>query len=248
MADKVQVEFLGSGDAFGSGGRFQACISLGWEGKRYLLDCGTSSLIAMRSAKVRPNEVEAILISHLHGDHFGGIPFFLLDAQLVSERKHSLTIAGPPGLEDRVHAAMEALYANSTSIERDFETTYQELEPGKLQKVAGIAATPFPVPHSSGAPSYGYRVQCGDKIIAYSGDTAWTDDLFPLSHDADLFICECYFYENANKNHLDYQMLISRKSDFTCKQWRLTHMNEDVLDRIDELEIEPAHDGMRMAV
>ncbi len=98
------VRFLGSGDIVGSGGRFQACISVQTAASHILLDCGTSSLIAMRRLELDPGTVDTIVLTHLHGDHFGGIPFFVLDAQF-SRRNRPLTVAGPPGTEARVRAA-----------------------------------------------------------------------------------------------------------------------------------------------
>lgn len=50
----MRVRFLGSGDAFGSGGRLQTCILLESEGLRCLVDCGASSLIALKRAAIDP--------------------------------------------------------------------------------------------------------------------------------------------------------------------------------------------------
>ena len=77
----VSIQFIGSGDAFGSGGRFQTCIRLTHQTGSLLIDCGASSLVALKRAGVPPASIDAILLSHLHGDHFGGVPFFILDAQ-----------------------------------------------------------------------------------------------------------------------------------------------------------------------
>src|SRR5262245_35726680 len=98
---EVEVMFLGSGDAFGSGGRFQTCILVKTPTSNFLIDCGASSLVAMKRCGTRPVDIQHILISHLHGDHFGGLPFFLLDAQF-SKRETPLLIAGPPGTQARV--------------------------------------------------------------------------------------------------------------------------------------------------
>src|SRR5579864_4417433 len=70
----MRLEFLGSGDAFGSGGRFNTCFRLERAGGDVLIDCGASSLIAMRQRGVDPNAIALVVISHLHGDHFGGLP------------------------------------------------------------------------------------------------------------------------------------------------------------------------------
>ena len=98
---EVAVQFLGSGDAFGSGGRDQTCIYVDSPDFRFLIDCGASGLISMKRWGVSPSAVDAILLTHLHGDHFGGIPFFILEAQLISKRTKPLVIAGPGAPDSR---------------------------------------------------------------------------------------------------------------------------------------------------
>ncbi|HYY54205.1 MAG TPA: MBL fold metallo-hydrolase, partial [Candidatus Dormibacteraeota bacterium] len=95
------VTFLGSGDAVSSGGRFQACILVATPERRVLLDCGASSLVAMKRAAIDPAMLDAIFVSHLHGDHFAGIPFLVLDGQLA-HRTRPLVVAGPTEVERRV--------------------------------------------------------------------------------------------------------------------------------------------------
>src|SRR5207244_4135422 len=116
----VTVRFLGSGDAFGSGGRFQTCIHVRSEAGAFLIDCGASSLVAMKRSDVESNDIGVVVLSHLHGDHFGGIPFLVLDGQF-SGRTSVLTIAGPIGTAQRVEAAMEVLFPGSSKVERRFD-------------------------------------------------------------------------------------------------------------------------------
>ena len=111
----VTITFAGSGDAFGSGGRFQACIHLRQPaGPPVLLDCGASSLAALKRCDLDPGEVAAVFVSHLHGDHFGGLPFLVLDGQF-SHRTRPLSVIGPPGTGKRLHAAMECLFPGSSA-------------------------------------------------------------------------------------------------------------------------------------
>jgi ribonuclease BN (tRNA processing enzyme) len=105
----VSVQFLGSGDALGSGGRLQTCIYVEASDTRCLLDCGASSLIAMKRWGVEPALIDIILLTHLHGDHFGGVPFFIVEAQLISKRTRPLVVAGPPGLVTRMRQAIEVM-------------------------------------------------------------------------------------------------------------------------------------------
>src|SRR3989442_1793842 len=151
VAVGVRVRFLGSGDAFGSGGRFQTCIHVEAAGAQVLLDCGASSLVAMRRFGVDPLAIDAVVLSHLHGDHFGGVPFLLLDGQF-KRRTRPLTVAGPPGVEARVRAAMEVLFPGSTAVERRFVTHFVELVDRAPHALGPFTLTPFPVVHASGAP------------------------------------------------------------------------------------------------
>jgi ribonuclease BN (tRNA processing enzyme) len=238
----VRVTFLGSGDAFGSGGRFQTCILLESGGTRVLLDCGASSLVAMRRFDVDPQSVEAVALSHLHGDHFGGLPFLVLDAQF-RRRDRRLTIVGPPGVEARVGATMDVLFPGSAAVARRFETRFVELVDRRPTTLGPFTLTPFAVVHASGAPPFALRVACGGRIVTYSGDTEWTDSLLEASADADLFVCEAYSFDKRIRYHLDYRTLAAQRTRLTCRRLVLTHMSEDMLGRVGELDVEAAADG-----
>ena len=179
----VALRFVGSGDAFGTGGRFQTCLHVSGADAAVLIDCGTSSLISMKRDGVDPGEVGAVLLSHLHGDHFGGVPFLILDAQF-SRRTRPLVIAGPPGVRARVETAMEAFFPGSTSISRKFSVEFIELVEGQAMRVGPATVTAFPVVHASGAPPAALRVEYGGRIITYSGDTEWTETLVDAARGA----------------------------------------------------------------
>jgi ribonuclease BN (tRNA processing enzyme) len=243
----VTVQFVGSGDAFGSGGRFQACISLRSASSHVLLDCGPSSLIGLRRLGLTPASIDAVLVSHLHGDHFGGIPFLILDQQFA-RRERPLLLAGPPGLSQRMMAAMEVLFPGSSAVQRRFDVLTIELAERTTTTIGPLEVTAFEVVHASGAPSYGLRVRCEDKIIAYSGDTEWTETLVDLASEADLFICEAYAFEKPVKYHLSYSTLAQHLGQLRCRRLVLTHMSPDMLTRRDEVDAELAEDGLTLTV
>jgi ribonuclease BN (tRNA processing enzyme) len=239
----VTVRFLGSGDAFGSGGRFQACIHVRSTDASVLIDCGASSLIAMRRFGVEPNDIDAILVSHVHGDHFGGIPFFILDAQFISKRERPLIIAGPPGIEQRVRQAQEALFTGSSQTQQNFDVQFIEWQDRSPTRIGATGVTPFEVVHGSGAAPFALRLEAEDKTIAYSGDTEWTDTLIEVAEGADLFICEANFYDKKVKFHLDYETLMGHRDELRCRQLVITHMNADMLDRLSTLDVAAAEDA-----
>jgi ribonuclease BN (tRNA processing enzyme) len=237
---------LGSGDAFSSGGRFQTCIyvrSDGADATHLLIDCGASSLVAMKRFGVETSSIDTILLSHLHGDHFGGLPFFIMESQYVSRREKPLVVAGPPSLEARIYEAMEVLYPGSSETPWEFNLEFVELEDGTGTRIGPLKVTPYGVVHPSGAPSYALRVALEDRILAYSGDTEWTDALIGAASGTDLFICECNFWEKGVKNHLDYATLMEHRDELDCRRLVLTHMGGAMLRRVHSLDIEGAEDG-----
>ena len=100
----MELRVLGCGDAFGSGARMQTSflVSGAPRDDAFLIDCGATTMIALEREGADPNLISTIYISHLHGDHFSGLIWFLLHAQHRARRNHTLTIIGPEGLRDRV--------------------------------------------------------------------------------------------------------------------------------------------------
>jgi ribonuclease BN (tRNA processing enzyme) len=240
--DRVRLHFVGAGDAFGNGGRFQTCFWLEGAEESLLIDCGATTLTALKAGAIEPNEIGTVLLTHLHGDHFGGLPFLILDGQF-RHRTRSLTVAGPPGTQERVEAAMELLFPGSLGAARRFDVRFAELDPGAATKVGPATVTTAQVEQPD-TPACALRVEYAGRTVAYSGDTAWTDRLIPLAAGADLFIAEAYFYDRRVAYHLDYATLRANRQNLDCKRVVLTHMSPDMLARSAEAELECAYDGM----
>jgi ribonuclease BN (tRNA processing enzyme) len=242
----MRVRFLGTGDAFGSGGRFQTCFLVEAQNTSFLIDCGATAMVAIRQFNVSPNDIDTIFISHLHGDHIGGLPYLILDAHLVSRRTGPLTIVGPPGLKDRLHLARETAFPDSTNNKLRFELQVLEVEPGAHCQVGPVELETFLVKHKCGAPPTALRLSCDGKVICYTGDTEWVDTLIPAANDADLMICECYFFEKSIPHHLNYKTLKDNLPRLRTKRLILTHLSQDMLER--DVECEVAYDGLVLEV
>ena len=173
----VTIRFVGSGDSFGSGGRFQTCILVDGPDTRVAIDFGASSLIALAQQGVHPNSLDAILLTHLHGDHCGGVPFLLIDAMLAAKRERSLIVAGPPGTPAHLAALREALFPGSAVMTPKFPLEYREMTVGAPNRILDLVVTPRPARHTAQTNPTALRVEVGGRIIAYTGDTEWTDEV-----------------------------------------------------------------------
>ena len=243
----MRLTIIGSGDAFGSGGRFNACLHLSLGARNVLIDCGASTLVALKAGCVDTNAIDAVILSHLHGDHFGGIPFLMLEAQYSSRRERPLLFAGPPGTAERIPAIMEVMYPGSSQTKFRFPWRIVEIAVGTPTDVLGLSVTSAEVIHFSGAPSTALRLTDGRKTLAYSGDTQWTDALLPIAAGADLFVVECFDYELELPGHLNWRTIKARMAEFGARRVMVTHMNPSVLAKLDELReagVLVAEDGL----
>ena len=240
----MQLRFIGCGDAFGSGGRFNTCFHVTGKQANFLIDCGASSLPALKRLDVARDEIDLILITHFHGDHFAGLPFLLLDAQF-SRRSRPLVIAGPEGIETRLREAMEALFEHSSKTKQRFELSVVALQPEETRHFGNVEVTPYAVVHGeSGGPFLGYRIETEGRVLAYTADSEWTDTLIPLARDADLFIAEAYMYEKVVRSHLSLKTLEQHLPEINARRLVLTHMSDDMLLRLQDLPYTAAEDGM----
>ena len=240
----MQLQFVGCGDALGSGGRQNTCFHVTGESVNFLIDCGASSLPALKRLDIARDAIDLILITHFHGDHFAGLPFLLLDAQF-SRRTRPLVIAGPEGIEQKLPQVMEALFEHSSKTKPKFDLSVVTLKPEETRSFGAVNVTAFSVVHGeSGGPFLGYRIETEGRVIAYSADTEWTETLIPLAREADLFIAEAYYYDKIVKNHLSLTTLEARLPEIKPKRLVLTHMSDDMLGRLDALTHIAAHDGM----
>jgi ribonuclease BN (tRNA processing enzyme) len=240
----MRIRFVGCGDAFGSGGRAQTCIQVSDGDQVLLVDCGATSLIALKAQGLEPGAISAIAITHLHGDHFGGLPYFILDGQFAG-RVAPLLIAGPPGTAARLTESMEALFPGSSTVRRRFDVQIIEVAADGIPVQLGAATVRgWEVEHACGAPPLALRVDLGSASFAYSGDSQWTPALAAAADGADLFAVEAYTFARPIRYHLDYQTLRAHLPEINAQRVVLTHMSPDMLGRLSDTELPAAYDGM----
>jgi ribonuclease BN (tRNA processing enzyme) len=238
----VTIRFLGTGNAFADGGRSHACIHLEAPGASLLLDCGSSSLPAIRRT-LDPATLQAVAVSHLHGDHFGGVSSLVMQ-QHFAKRSAPLAVGGPRELRERSTRAGEALYKDffpGTAL--CYPLSYVTLGETPVA-LGGAEVSALPVQHVAESDPHGLRVRIGGKLIAYSGDARWSDELVAVAKGADLFICESTHYARSDAAHLSYRELIAERDRLDCGRIILTHLGADAQANLAKIELEHAEDGM----
>lgn len=224
----MELTVLGCGDAFGNGGRFNTSFLLTDNQEHVLIDCGTTTLLRLKHEGIPLEEISTIIISHFHGDHFGGLPFLLISSLFEHPRKNPLTIIGPKGVKSKVLELQEIMYPGTSTKLKDISITFKEYFEGEKLVIEDKSLVAYQMEHSPESIPHGFRLSWNNGVFAFTGDTSMTKNLFKLSDGADLFICECNFMEGVNFGHLSYEEIIALKDKFNCKQLWISHMNDEV--------------------
>ena len=243
----LEIQFVGTGDAFGSGGRRNSAILVRDGRRTLLLDCGPTTLLGMKTLGVDPLEIDAVAITHFHGDHASGVPFLLLDYLFANPREKPLDILGPPGIRERVDRMTE-MFGYSTEIKRPYALRYEEFRCGETMEHAGFQITPSPAFHHPETLPHMLHVEAGNRSLCFSGDTGWTERLPEEVADVNLFICECVQMEEGFEYHLSSERLERERARFACERILLTHLGAEVLSARDRVPFETADDGLRVKV
>jgi ribonuclease BN (tRNA processing enzyme) len=247
----MKLTVVGSGDAFGSGGRLQTCYHVALPGEEILIDCGATAVIGMQRLGLEPDRVSTIFVSHLHGDHFAGLVWWLLYAHYVTKRTAPLTITGPAGIAARFTTAAEALFPGSSKIERRFDMRFLEYDEATPLAVGSVQVTPYEVSHPSGAPPYALRLEAGGKTLSFSGDTEWVESLLPTAKGADLFIAECFGFDVQVGYHMTWQNIEKNLDRLGAKRVMLTHMGIEMLaqrGQVRDPRVFLAEDGLTLDI
>ena len=194
----LEFRFIGTGNAFAPGG-------LCWNGfvvnERYLFEAPPSALMVLNRIGVEANTIEAVLLSHHHGDHFLGLPSLLLHWKYMGRQK-PVSIVGPPGTQQLAKLIGEAVYPGLLDVR--FDIHWIAAQPGRTLRVADMTVEPVEVLHDDRLDvNLGYQCEIGGRRFGYTGDTAYCDAVADLARHSEVLVSECASVDDAVPIHMN---------------------------------------------
>lgn len=242
----MRVTVVGSGDAFNSRGRLHSCYLIEGDGLGCtMVDFGATALAGLQRLGKSTASLDTLCITHLHGDHIGGIPFLVIDALFARPRGRPLDIVGPVGLEARIRALVEVSYGDVWSSRADqLELRFTELPPGSSRDLGGLKLETFAADHMDPPEQpLCLRLSADGDSVAFSGDTQPCPGLFEAARGTGLLVCELSSLAPPAGRHCTWAQMRERLPELETASVLFTHLGPDVRDAVSRLEREAPANG-----
>ena len=184
-----RIDFIGTGNAFAPPGRLHACLCID---RNILVDLPPTVMPQLRSMGLDASDINHVLITHWHGDHTFGIPFFMLDRRYISDRLNEcdLTIYLRPGGQSILTNLCEIGFPGDLGrfIKNQFE--WETSESLSLENT-GWNYVRFPVHHTPETDPHGYVLshKSGFRLL-HCGDSGPCDEIENRAHSSDAILLE----------------------------------------------------------
>ena len=246
----MRLTFLGTGHAFFGAGRAQSAIVVEDAAGAWLLECGVTTSYLLKHHGIDAGKIQMAVVTHLHGDHFGGLPFVLLAAREDEKRTSPLHVIGPPALSTRSRELLRALYAETDPDQWPFALEHHALSPGQSIVVLGRRIQAFAADHMRDGTALCVRVESQGKVIAFTGDTGRLAPLSELADKADVLICECTLADASQApeaKHLTVEDISRMRPNWNARRVLLTHLSAESRRAAQALKgVEVADDGLQL--
>jgi ribonuclease BN (tRNA processing enzyme) len=222
----MNVKFLGVGEAFDEilpNTSIWVRTEDGGKRSSVLLDCGFTAPPPFWQNCTDPDDLDAIWISHFHGDHYFGMPA-LLTRFWEAGRKKPLLILGQQGVDDAVLEALALAYP-SVRGKIAFDLQFRTIEPDQEVEATGLVWQTALNAHPQ--RDLAVRILSNGKSLFYSGDGRPTQEALALANGCDLIIHEAFHLDQEMPGHGNIMHCIEFARRANARSLALVHIQRD---------------------
>lgn len=227
----MELIILGSGTSVPLAERASPSIALFLEGRFLLLDIGPGTVRQLAVAGLKHEDIDYVAVSHFHPDHTADLIHLIFATRHppVLEKREPFTMIGPKGFSSFVEG-LKTPYGKWLDLPSGLmEIEELHTDERDRREFNGFTLVSAPLRHTS--QSIGFRIE-GDsgKILVYSGDTGYCEELVDLARGADLLILESSFPDGQGvEGHLTPSQAGEIATLAKAKRLVLTHFYPECL-------------------
>jgi ribonuclease BN (tRNA processing enzyme) len=236
----VELTVLGSAGTWPGPGGATCGHLLSHEGTHVWLDAGTGTFARLQEF-IAIDEMAAIVITHGHTDHFIDVVPAFYARHYGGMGAPNLPFYSPDGFVEGMSVLTSENGRNVMSEAYDFRTVYA----GDEFEVGSMRFTTYEMTHI-GVKAVGYRVEAGDAVLAYTGDTGPCEAVLEMSRDADVLVAEATYQDASSQAffHMSATQAAQHATDAGAKRLVLTHILPTLDREVSRDEAAAAFDGV----
>ncbi|MGO9257491.1 MAG: MBL fold metallo-hydrolase [Bryobacteraceae bacterium] len=212
LAQDTRVVLLGTGTPNPEPDRMGPASAVVSGARVYIVDCGPGVVRRAAEAGIEMKQLTRLFVTHLHSDHTAGYPDLIL-TPAVTGREEAFGTYGPPGLRSMTEHILRAwkedldirLHGLEPSVPQAYVVRAHDVKPGEIYRDEQVRVTAFAVRHGSWKYAYGYRFEAKDKVIVFSGDTTYDEDVARQAKGCDILVHEVYSQKGFEKRTPEWQ-------------------------------------------
>ena len=218
----MKIKLIGTGSIGAT--QSSACTLIDNE---ILIDMPNGIVKRMKQMGVNVSKIKKVFITHLHGDHFLDIPFFMFE-KFFSKSNDEVEIFCPPTTKEKVIQIFDMIFPGDyENISKDINIKFNEF--GQLNKyeiLNNTFVTSYFVEHGNLKNSYGYIIEKEGKKLGFSGDSSLCKNIEEIVKNTDISILDTSLPEDGHNAHMGLNNI-----EFLCNKYKnkkiiATHMHD----------------------
>lgn len=194
---------------------------------KILIDCGNGIIKQLLKNNIDLDDINTVLITHLHGDHFLDIPFLIM-AKLYRNKLNNLKIYCPKNTIETIKNLIKLSFKTENWVEKKEKANVEFIEFDSLDNFNlfdNYYISSYEVKHSDKIKCYGFVLNDNNKFIGFSGDSSYCDNIDKIVNKSDISILDTTFI-NGNEKHMGLDNIIDIINKHN-KKVISTHMDDN---------------------
>lgn len=223
----MKVTVIGSGSMWNENNSASYMID-----ENILVDIPNGMCKNLFRQKLTPRQIDTVLITHFHGDHYFDMPFYMI-LKSKSDNKNINMFCSKDGRK-KIKKLLKLAFPNSVkSIYNSVKIKYNHEDEFKTN---GYDVIVVELDHGRMKPANGYIISDGKNKVGFTGDTKLCENVEYMANECNYLFCDCMFIKGTDK-HMGIDNLTYLSEKYPKCKFVVSHMENDTREELKKKKI-----------